>query len=111
MLFRSAPPVLHHDTHGLTISFPFTVQTGPGFTASGELLRASARVLLDDGRPEIDPPIGASAPEILGWFRGGTLISDEDEVALRDIFGGEHRVLVAPPPNTYVALSIEEVKH
>ncbi|SDB85572.1 hypothetical protein SAMN05216410_0479 [Sanguibacter gelidistatuariae] len=106
----SAPPVLQHDGRGLTISFPFTVQTGPDFTASGELLRAIAQVLLDDGRPEVDPPIGASGPEILGWFRGETLISAADEVALSDVLGGEHRVLVAPPPNTSVALGIEQVK-
>ncbi len=68
---RTAPPDVLH-----VRAWPVQLEDGPGVEAEVVIARgdrarvsASVEVLVDEGVPEREPPVGAASPRIIGWRR------------------------------------------
>ena len=66
-------------------------------------LRASVVVRTADGSREAEPPIGAAAPEVVGWERDGTLVvGDEIDVDA----GTDLRLVVRPADDALIEIDV-----
>jgi hypothetical protein len=90
--------------------FPFDISTVTGLDLTGVELEVEPRVLLEGGSSEVESPLGAESPELIGWYFGGEMIGNSHRIPVSLVRSGEHFVRIRQPRDTALTVDIKIVR-